>query len=174
MAFTITYVIDSDANLELIESIRVEQTIEFPYRLAPSWIQEEIVGKVISIEPQSSDKVKVKISYHEGIAGGELTQFLNLLFGNISLFPRVLIQEIELPSSFTNTFKGPRFGISGMRKLLGVTKRPFLMTALKPMGLNASQLAEMAATLARGGIDIIKDITVLLTNLGLLGANESK
>jgi ribulose-bisphosphate carboxylase large chain len=157
MAFTITYVIDSDAHLELIESIRVEQTIEFPYRLAPSWIQEEIVGKVISIESQSSDKVKVKITYHEGIAGGELTQFLNLLFGNVSLFPRVLIQEIELPSSFTNTFKGPRFGISGMRKLLGITKRPFLMTALKPMGLNAGQLAEMAATLARGGIDIIKD-----------------
>ncbi|WP_202945826.1 RuBisCO large subunit C-terminal-like domain-containing protein [Acetonema longum] len=44
-----------------------------------------------------------------------------------------------------------------MRKLLDVYDRPLLFTALKPMGLSACQLADLAYQLALGGMDIIKD-----------------
>lgn len=157
MAFLITYLIHSDAADEVIEAIRVEQTIEFPYKLVPKRIQDEIVGKVESIEEISKIKTKVSISYNDGIAGGELTQFLNLLFGNISLFQGVQIVDIKFPESFLNKLKGPRFGVSGLRKQLGIENRPMLMTALKPMGLSSKELANMATTLVEGGIDIIKD-----------------
>jgi ribulose-bisphosphate carboxylase large chain len=53
--------------------------------------------------------------------------------------------------------KGPRFGIEGIRKIIGVPERPPLFTALKPMGLSAKNLAALAGTFAEGGIDIIKD-----------------
>lgn len=157
MAFQITYLIDSATADEVIEAIRVEQTIEFPYKLVPKWIQDEIVGKVEFREEVSGEKTKVKISYNEGVVGGELTQFLNLLFGNISLFKGVQIVDIECPESFLNRLKGPRFGISGLRKHLKIKNRPLLMTALKPMGMNSKDLAGMATTLVEGGIDIIKD-----------------
>jgi ribulose-bisphosphate carboxylase large chain len=52
---------------------------------------------------------------------------------------------------------GARFGISGIRRLLGIPSRPILFTAIKPMGLSASNLAGLASQFADGGIDIIKD-----------------
>jgi ribulose-bisphosphate carboxylase large chain len=52
---------------------------------------------------------------------------------------------------------GPRFGIEGLRKTTGVWGRPLTCTALKPMGLSTPALAELAATFARAGIDVVKD-----------------
>lgn len=43
----ITYHLKSDSSKEVIEAIRVEQTIEF-LDLAPKWIQEQVVGQVVS------------------------------------------------------------------------------------------------------------------------------
>jgi ribulose-bisphosphate carboxylase large chain len=41
--------------------------------------------------------------------------------------------------------------------LLDIPARPLLSTALKPMGLRAKEIAELAYKIALGGIDIIKD-----------------
>jgi len=40
-----------------------------------------------------------------------------------------------------------------LRLLLGVAQRPLLCTALKPMGLPPSVLADLAYQIALGGID---------------------
>lgn len=156
MPFIITYEIDKQASDVIIDAIRVEQTIEFPFRLAPQWIQDEVVGQVIDVVTNDA-MTEVKISYADGVVGQELPQLLNLLWGNVSLFNGVKIINIELPTLFLNSLKGPRFGISGLRRTLGIPQRPFLMTALKPMGLSSTDLAKMAETLVEGGIDIIKD-----------------
>ena len=54
-------------------------------------------------------------------------------------------------------FPGPKFGIAGIRDIIGEQQAPLLCTALKPMGRSAKEFAAMAYSLARGGIDIIKD-----------------
>ena len=65
--------------------------------------------------------------------------------------------HLPLPGPLAQ-FRGPRFGVPGLRNLLGVAEGlPLLMTALKPMGTPTAQLADMAYRFARGGIDIIKD-----------------
>jgi ribulose-bisphosphate carboxylase large chain len=64
---------------------------------------------------------------------------------------------LALPPELLRRFPGPRFGVPGLRSLLGVPTRPLLATALKPMGLGTPALAEMAETLARGGVDVVKD-----------------
>ena len=157
MPFEISYEIDSDSSAQLIEAIRTEQTIEFPLQLAPTWIQQEVVGQVVRIEDLAGARKSVTISYDDRVVGQELPQLLNLLWGNISLFPKVLITAVKLPDSFLASLKGPRFGVAGMRERLGIKDRPFLMTALKPMGCSTDDLASMASTLVEGGIDIIKD-----------------
>ena len=53
-------------------------------------------------------------------------------------------------------FPGAKFGIAGLRELLGVPDHPLLCTALKPMGKSSEEFAKMAYCFARGGIDIIK------------------
>ncbi|MFM9129858.1 MAG: ribulose 1,5-bisphosphate carboxylase large subunit, partial [Actinomycetes bacterium] len=110
MAFEITYEINSDSKEVLIDAIRVEQTIEFPYRLAKTWIQNEVVGQVVSVEDKTN-KACVTISYSDDVVANELPQFLNLLFGNASLFNGVKITNIKFPETFLNSFKGPRFGM---------------------------------------------------------------
>ena len=155
--FEITYLIDSDHSKEIIDAIRVEQTIEYPLDLAPEWIQNEIVGQLLSEKEIDKSKTEVTISYNTEITGFEIGQLLNVVWGNVSLFKNVKIIKINLPEDFLNSFKGPRFGIFGLRKSVNTVKRPILATALKPMGLSSSELAKTATIMVEAGIDLIKD-----------------
>lgn len=137
---------------QVADAIRVEQTIEFPFDLAPEWIQQEVVGHVVRESGED-----VTIAYHPGVAGGGLVQLLNLVWGNVSLFPGVRITDVRLPVSVLQTFRGPRYGVAGLRELFNAPTRPLLCTAVKPMGSSSRELAEMAVTIAGAGFDIIKD-----------------
>ena len=153
----VTYAFLGDNPTALADLIRTEQTIEFPLELAPSWIQDQVVGKVEEITSSDQKNHLITISYNPDVTGGELTQLLNVLWGNASLFPGVKIVGLKLPDSILNNFKGPRYGISGLRKIFKADTRPLIATALKPMGSDAKTLAEMARTLALAGFDLIKD-----------------
>ena len=149
-------------------AICLEQTVEFPEALIPNQaIRTQIVGTIAEIKPCSScsdsssaqnpNSFEVSIRYPIEAAGREFTQLLNVLFGNVALQPGVRLQRIDLPPALLQHYTGPRFGIAGLRQQLGITDRPLLCTALKPMGLSPTELADMAYRLARGGIDLIKD-----------------
>ena len=148
----VDYRISTGDPKEVAEAIRVEQTIEFPFDLAPEWIQESVVGRIESISGSN-----VTISYNPGVAGGGITQLLNVLWGNVSLFPGVRITGLRLPDSYLAEFRGPRFGIEGLRRLVNAPTGPLICTAVKPMGTDPQGLGEMAATIARAGFHIIKD-----------------
>lgn len=140
------------------QDICLEQTVEFPAELVPpGFIQDVVVGKIIEFMPEGQNSFRAGIRYAVDNAAGELTQLLNVIFGNISIKPGYRVEEIILPESLIQSFKGPRFGRNGLRELLQVSQRPLLFTALKPMGLSSVQLAHLAYQFARGGIDIIKD-----------------
>jgi ribulose-bisphosphate carboxylase large chain len=138
--------------------ICLEQTVELPDDLVPDGpIRDSIVGRVETLRAIAADRCEAVISYAVESAGAELTQLLNVIFGNISIKPGIRVERLELPESLLDRFQGPRFGRQGVRDLLGVPARPLLCTALKPQGLPARQLAELAYRFALGGIDIIKD-----------------
>jgi ribulose-bisphosphate carboxylase large chain len=140
------------------EDICIEETIEYPPELVPEGgIREHVFGRIESFESIGVDKYRAVISYADEISGYELPQLINVLFGNISMKPAIRLMELNLSENLLAHFKGPRFGIHGLREMLGVFDRPLLSTATKPMGLSAAQLADMAYKLALGGIDIIKD-----------------
>lgn len=137
--------------------ICIEQTVEFPEELLPdNFISDSIVGRIERFTP-GRDCYYAVISYAVETTANEMTQLLNVIFGNISIKPGIRVEQVELSDSLLDLFKGPRFGRDGLRKLLNVPVRPLLFTALKPMGLSAEELAQMAYQLALGGIDVIKD-----------------
>jgi ribulose-bisphosphate carboxylase large chain len=143
---------------ELARSICLEQTVEFPEAIVPAGdIREQIVGRIESLQPAGANHSEAEISYAVETTGFELTQFLNVLLGNSSLKPGIRVERFALPPTLLTSFKGPRFGTEGLRDYLGVPDRPLLCTALKPMGLSATDLAALAYQFALGGIDIIKD-----------------
>lgn len=143
---------------ERAEAICVEQTIEFPADLvADDDIRSQIIGRIESLEESRPGITRAKISYAIEVTAFALPQLLSVVYGNCSLLPGVRLVGLDLPDPLLRAFHGPRFGVRGLRELLGAPHRPLLATALKPMGLSAAALAEMAGTLARGGIDLIKD-----------------
>lgn len=148
----VTYEVHQGDVREVAEAIRVEQTIEFPRDLAPEWIQRDVVGRVESV-----DGNRVRISYDVRVVAGDLVQLFNVLWGNVSLFPGVRIVDLALPSSLVSQFRGPRYGVPGLREIFDAPERPLVCTALKPMGSTAADLAADGATLAAAGFDIIKD-----------------
>lgn len=138
--------------------LAIEQTVEFPESHIPLGdIADQIVGRVESVEPAGASAHRVTISYADEIAGGELAQLLNIVYGNVALKPAVRLLAVAPSPGLARALPGPRCGISGLRARLGIPRRPILCTAIKPMGLSTQALADQALAYARGGIDLIKD-----------------
>lgn len=149
---------DADEARAKAHDICLEQTVEFPDDLVPDGdIRAHIVGRIESLRPLDHARHEAQISYAVETTGFELTQFLNVIFGNISIKPGIRLERLELSPQILRAFKGPRFGRAGLRARLNAPRRPLLCTALKPMGLPPDALAELAYRFALGGIDIIKD-----------------
>lgn len=144
----------------LCRSIALEQTVEMAEDAIHSdRIRECIVGNCEVIEEVSGQPgcYQAVISYDAAVTGYTVPQFLNLLYGNISIKDNIRIVDVELPCDLLRRWRGPQFGISGVRAATGVHDRPLAATALKPMGLAPRELAAIAEEFARGGGDIVKD-----------------
>lgn len=158
--FTAVYRIQDDeaGAVDRARGICFEQTVEFPEPALPRReIRDQVVGRTASLIRVGERSWEAVIEYPVEVAGRELTQLLNVLFGNISLKPGLRLVRFDLPASLMRFYRGPRFGQQGLRERAGVTGRPLLCTAIKPMGLTAAELADMAYRMALGGIDLIKD-----------------
>lgn len=144
--------------LKMASDICLEQTVEVPEELLQQRdIREQILGQVVALDPLGQDCYCAVIAFPVEVAGAELSQLLNVIYGNISLKPGIRVLSLDLPERLLKHYRGPRFGIDGLRQLLGVDQRPLLCTALKPMGLSPQELADLAYRFALGGIDLIKD-----------------
>jgi S-methyl-5-thioribulose 1-phosphate isomerase len=158
--FRVTYTLlgNRDEIQKRAEHICVEQTIEFPPELiGDDDIRHHILGQIEAVEANTADSWDVVISYAIESSAMNLPQTLNVIFGNISLEPGVVVKKLDLPDAFSAIFKGPRFGIAGLRALCAEPDHPLFCSALKPMGRSAKQLAEYAGKFALGGIHFIKD-----------------
>ncbi|QJR14041.1 RuBisCO large subunit C-terminal-like domain-containing protein [Usitatibacter palustris] len=139
-------------------AIAVEQSVEMPVEaIAEPRILEEIVGRVDSIEADGPDHHRVRVKLAVETTGFEVSQLLNMAFGNTSLQPDVELLKLDFPDAMLAAFGGPRFGIDGIRKLVGAERRALTCAALKPQGLSPMALAELAGTFTRAGIDVVKD-----------------
>jgi ribulose-bisphosphate carboxylase large chain len=142
----------------MAEDICAEQTVEFPIRLLPPGvISRDVTGRIEKLEKENDGHYLAAISFANEIASGEFTQFLNVIFGNISIKRGIQVARICPDGAVPAFLSGPRYGIDGIRETVGVFDRPLLFTALKPMGLSATDMAALARQFVEGGIDIVKD-----------------
>ncbi|HEY3177548.1 MAG TPA: RuBisCO large subunit C-terminal-like domain-containing protein [Casimicrobiaceae bacterium] len=140
------------------QAIALEQSIESPIEaVTDARVLDEILARVVKIVPAPESAFDVTIQLAAETTGFEAGQLLNILFGNTSLQDDVTLVDVKFPPTFGARFGGPRFGINGIREITGVHGRALTCSALKPQGLEPAQLAEIARTFARAGIDVIKD-----------------
>jgi len=163
-ALRVTYLVHASnrADLDLrVESLLLEQTVELPrVALRDAFVLENILGRLISIEPLDALQNKVVIDFPILATADDPAQFLNVLFGNSSLQEHVMLVDFELPERWPgrkSALVGPRFGTAGLRKAMGVPDRALTSTALKPIGLSNARLAQLCGLFARAGVDLIKD-----------------
>lgn len=158
--FSVTYALSahqSDAR-KLAEAICIEQSIEFPFELLPDdhyW--NNVTGTLEDFVSVDETHHSATISYALETISPDLVQFLNIVYGNVSMISGVRVERVDLPNEVLTSFRGPQFGIAGLRKMTGITDRALMCATLKPMGLSLEAFKQMAFDYAYGGANFIKD-----------------
>lgn len=103
-----------------------------------------------------------KIAYPlELFEPGNMPQILSSIAGNVfgmKAVERLRLEDVYFPPKLDRSFKGPKYGIPGVRKLLKVKKRPLVGTIVKPkIGLSYKEHAKVAYEAWVGGCDVVKD-----------------
>jgi ribulose-bisphosphate carboxylase large chain len=140
------------------QGIAVEQSVEMPIAaITDQGVLDDIVGQVESIRDLGDGSFEARIGLSVATTGLEAGQLVNMLFGNSSMHPDITLADAEFPDSVLKAFGGPNLGLDGLRKLVGAGNRALTCSALKPQGLPPDGLAKIAAQMAEGGLDFIKD-----------------
>ncbi|MFC5652096.1 2,3-diketo-5-methylthiopentyl-1-phosphate enolase [Paenibacillus solisilvae] len=133
---------------------------------------EKHLGRVISVtvhEPAtaapSERYADLKIAYPDVNYSRDLPALLVTVFGKLSMDGKIKLLDLDFSSDFVSAFPGPKFGIEGIRTLLGVPQRPLLMSIFKSViGHDLPNLREQFYRQALGGVDLIKDDEILFEN----------
>ncbi len=118
---------------------------------------EKLAAKVFSIKGNV-----IKIAYPEELfEDGNIPNILSSVAGNVFGMKNVKnlkLLDIELPDELISSFRGPAYGIEGVRRMLAIRRRPLVGTIIKPkIGLNPDDHAKVAYDAWIGGCDIVKD-----------------
>jgi len=131
-------------------------------------IHDRYAARVKSAEEESGE---VRISFPVvdfSLDLGGISNILSIVAGNLFGLKEVnsvRLLDVEFPEEVTKSFKGPGYGIPGLRKLLGTESsgRPHIGTIIKPkIGLSPERFARVAYRAASGGVDFIKDDETLV------------
>jgi len=122
-------------------------------------INKSLSPKIFYIDKKNK---RVRIAYPIKLFElGNLPEIMSSIGGNVFGMKSVkglLWEDITIPQKMLKSFKGPKYGIKGLRKYLKVKKRPLLGTIIKPkVGLNEIEHARVAYEAWSGGCDIVKD-----------------
>ena len=103
-----------------------------------------------------------KIAYPiELFEPSNMPNVLSSVAGNVfglKALKNLRLLDIQIPKDLISSFKGPMYGIAGIRNLLKVPKRPIVGTIIKPkLGLKTKDHARVAYEAWKGGCDIVKD-----------------
>jgi ribulose-bisphosphate carboxylase large chain len=161
LKLTAVYHIAADAQsiASRARALAVEQSVEMPIEAISSQaIRDEIVGTVEDISDLGTGVFEVRIGLAATTTGNEPGQIINMLFGNASILDDVTLVDTELPVEMVSALCGPNAGIAGLRARARADRRRALTcSALKPQGLSPHALGRLAAAMAEGGIDFVKD-----------------
>jgi len=158
------YLVDSDLPLhEVGKRIAEEESVGSWTEVSTmtSSIFNRLAAKVFKVD---DSRRSVFIAFPlELFEGGNLYQWLSVIAGNLfglSSLRNVRLVDVSLPKSLTEGFNGPKFGIEGVRSMIGTSRdrRPHIGCIFKPkVGLSPREMADLAYQVGREGCDFLKD-----------------
>jgi ribulose-bisphosphate carboxylase large chain len=128
------------------------------------FVDDSVRGEIVSVEKEEGGLHRVRIGVpvsNIDVSLGGVTNLWPIVAGevfNFHFIKRAALTDLELPRSFEEHYLGPRFGIPGVRALLGIERAPLFGSIIKPnVGLDPERAAHTAGLLGRAGFDFIKD-----------------
>lgn len=108
--------------------------------------------------PPGSGQFLVRLAIPIESMGDSMAMLMTLAAGEVLAFGTIKLVDISLPETYLGMFAGPKYGIPGLRRLLGAAQRPLLVAIFKPcIGYSAEQGAAAFYEAAAGGADVVKD-----------------
>jgi len=173
-----TYLIETDRDANIITrsvAIAIEQSTGTWVGLKEETkeVREKYAAKVIGtyevpdyeiLLPRSINLryFVIRIAFPHVNFENQIPLLLTTTVGNLACLGRIKLLDLEFPESFLKNFKGPKFGVDGIRRILNVYDRPLLNNMIKPCtGITPETGAELCYNAALGGTDIIKDDELL-------------
>jgi len=127
-------------------------------------IFEKYGGRVIDIENDVATIAFPEDDFCMDI--GAVPQILSIIAGNLfglHAIDKVRLEDVFFPRSIREAFKGPKFGLPGLRKILDRPKKPLVGTIVKPkIGLSPKATAEYVYESGKGGLTNSKDDETLV------------
>lgn len=160
---------------ELIALYRIEPAFEYTIEEAAGRVASESSVGTWTTLTVVTDNVRrlmakafefrgkyVKIAYKPDLfEPGNIPQILSSIAGNIFGMKAVQylrLLDVKWPRSMLSDFKGPKFGMEGVKQILKVKGRPIIATVPKPkLGLTAEEHAKLGYEAWLGGVDLLKD-----------------
>lgn len=107
----------------------------------------------------------IQVAYPMHNFNTSMSALMTILFGNISASGMIRLLDVAFPKKFIAQFQGPKFGLQGLRDLLGVPDRPLLNAMIKPnIGWTPDEGTDLFYRACKGGVDVIKDDELMLAD----------
>ncbi len=118
---------------------------------------KKLKARVFSIKGDN-----IKVAYpKELFESDNVPNILSSIAGNIfgmKVVKAIRLEDVSFPKSILKNFPGPRYGIEGIRKMMGIKNRPLVGAIIKPkLGLVTKDHAQSAYESWVGGCDFVKD-----------------
>lgn len=123
-------------------------------------MSSKMVGyhEIPSDDPYTKSAV-VQLAFPIRAWGDNVPMMLLAIAGNCFAYSKhIMLTDLFIGKNLLAKFKGPKFGVEGIRKLTGVEKRPLSLHIIKPkMGMTPEQTANQVRQTVAGGADLCKD-----------------
>jgi 2,3-diketo-5-methylthiopentyl-1-phosphate enolase len=128
-------------------------------------VRERLMSKVLGYyeipAPKGTRKAIIQLGFSTAAwdVNVNVPMLLLSIAGNCFAFPtKMRLLDIYIPEKLANKFGGPKFGVPGIRQMLGVYDRPLVLQIIKPkMGMTPEETANQVYQTALGGADLCKD-----------------
>ena len=171
--FIAKYLIKSNDMIKAASGVAIGQSIGNPNVRLDSETEELLDNHLAIIldHPENLKNKKeaiIKIAYptkNFDLEQDGITQLICTVMGGQMDIEEILscrLLDLEFPEVFLKTFKGPKIGMSEIKKRTNCINRPLLGGIVKPKtGLDIETLKQVCKNMVIGGVDFIKEDEIL-------------
>ena len=170
----VTYFLESRTTLrDAAWNLAIGQSVGNP-NVRNQWETDElfenhaciVLGDEAELSSQTSGEVVIAFpTANIDLATDGISHLLCQVMGgqlDIDLVLKCHVLDIEFPEQALRHFRGPKFGIDGIREFTGVHGKPLFGGIVKPkIGITPDVLLEMVKEMVEGGVNFIKEDEIM-------------